>query len=349
MTKIVTTWQEFLNQQSTNNLQTMPDAEGNFVTPITDLGLIALTGDEAANFLHNQLTNDVAQLPLDQIRLAGYCSPKGRLLATLLMWKSDQTIFLQLPRTIQAAVQKRLQMFVMRSKAKLADVTEEYAVIGLGGTAVGAALAPWFTDLPTAPYAKIDNANGTLIRCSDANDVARYQWIASQQIAIAAWTPLSETLPVVDDRVWRLGQIQAGIPQITLATQEQFVPQMINYEVVGGVNFKKGCYPGQEIVARSQYLGKLKRRAVLANVDAIDVDAGTEVFSSADPLQPCGMIVNAERLDPNGKTTTCLLEIKLAALDNGSVHIGSASGPQLSFIPLPYAMPDPVAPAVKLS
>lgn len=348
MTKIVTTWQEFLNQQSTCHLQTMPDADGNFVTPITDLGLIALTGDEAGSFLHNQLTNDVAQLPLDQTRLAGYCSPKGRLLATLLMWKSDQTIFLQLPRTIQVTVQKRLQMFVMRAKAKLTDVTDNYAVIGLGGAVVGAALAPWFTDLPPVPYAKIDNASGTLIRCSDANGVARYQWIASQEIAIAAWTTLSETLPVVDDRVWRLGQIQAGIAQITLATQEQFVPQMINYEVVGGVNFKKGCYPGQEIVARSQYLGKLKRRAVLANVDAIDVVAGTEVFSSADPLQPCGMIVNAERLDQNGKTTTCLLEIKLAALENGSVHMGSASGPQLSFIPLPYAMPDPVAPAVKL-
>ena len=348
MTKIVTSWPEFLAQYPADNQMKAPDADGNFVTPITDLGLIALSGDDSAKFLHNQLTNDVAQLPLDQSRLAGYCSPKGRLLATLLMWKNDQTIFLQLPRPIQAAIQKRLQMFVMRSKATLTDVTDNYAVLGLGGKAVGSALAPWFPELPSAPYAKIDNANGALIRSSDANGVARYQWITTPEIAIEAWENLSEKLPAVEDRVWRLGQIQAGVPQITLATQEQFVPQMINYEVVGGVNFKKGCYPGQEIVARSQYLGKLKRRAVLANVDAIDVAAGTEVFSSVDPLQPCGMIVNAERLAHDGNASSCLLEIKLAALETGSVHLGSASGPQLTFIPVPYAMPDPVAPAVKL-
>ncbi|MBC7490424.1 MAG: tRNA-modifying protein YgfZ, partial [Glaciimonas sp.] len=148
--------------------------------------------------------------------------------------------------------------------------------------------------------------------------------------------------------VWRLGQIAAGIAQITLPTQEQFVPQMINYEVVGGINFKKGCYPGQEIVARSQYLGKLKRRTVLANVAAIDIAAATEVFSSADSLQPCGMIINAERLHQDADTSACLVEIKLAALDNGSVHVGSVDGPRLIFLPLPYMMPHRVAPPTKL-
>ncbi|MGS0740551.1 CAF17-like 4Fe-4S cluster assembly/insertion protein YgfZ [Glaciimonas sp. GG7] len=349
MTKISTNWQELITQNAVQLQQTSPDAGGNFVASLTEPGLLALKGDDSVNFLHNQLTNDVAQLPLNEVRLAGYCSPKGRLLATLLMWKHDDTIFLQLPREILPAIHKRLQMFIMRAKATLTDVTDSHATLGLGGAAVGIALAPWFAELPATPYASITNVAGTLMRCDDANGIARYQWITTPDIAIDAWPTLLTTLPAVDSRVWQLGQIQAAIPQITLATQDQFVPQMINYEVVGGVNFKKGCYPGQEIVARSQYLGKLKRRAVLANVAAADVACATEVFSSADPLQPCGMIINAARLAHDADMSTCLLEIKLAALDNGSVRLGSANGPELTFLPLPYAMPEPVAPVAKLS
>ncbi|SFA69582.1 hypothetical protein SAMN04515620_101113 [Collimonas sp. OK607] len=338
MNKITNNWLDFAQQQALETLPATIDAGASFFAPLTDLGLIALTGEEAASFLHTQLTNDVQNLAAEQARLAGYCSPKGRLLATFLMWKSNDTIFLQLPRDLQAAIQKRLQMFVMRAKAKLADVTDTHIVFGLAGNAAGAALTPWFPTLPDATYAKVDNDYGTLIRVADANSAPRYQWITSAEHAIAAWPQLSESLQPVAASAWRLREIQAGIPQITLPTQEQFVPQMINFEVIGGVNFKKGCYPGQEIVARSQYLGKLKRRAVLASVAATGIAAGTEVFSSADPDQPCGMIVNAEA-DSAG-SSSCLLEIKLAALENGTVHVGSVNGAQLHFQALPYSIVD---------
>ena len=128
----------------------------------------------------------------------------------------------------------------------------------------------------------------------------------------------------------------AGLAQVVEATREQFVPQMINYELVGGVNFQKGCYPGQEIVARSQYLGKQKRRTLLAFSESDDVTAGTEVFSSADPTQPCGMIVNAER-GPDGRVA-CLVEVKMDAAST-SVCVGSVDGPVLTFGELPYALP----------
>ncbi|SDY69651.1 hypothetical protein SAMN04515617_11991 [Collimonas sp. OK242] len=339
MNQITSTWPDFSQQQAFETLPATVDAGASFVAPLTDLGLIALTGEEAASFLHTQLTNDVQNLAVGQARLAGYCSPKGRLLATFLMWKSNDTIFLQLPRSLQAAIQKRLQMFVMRAKAKLTDVSDAQIVLGLAGNAAGAALAPWFPTLPNAPYAKIDNDYGTLIRVADANSTPRYQWITSTGHAITAWPQLSASLQPVAASAWRLSEIQAGIPQITLPTQEQFVPQMINFEVIGGVNFKKGCYPGQEIVARSQYLGKLKRRAVLASVAATGIAAGTEVFSSADPDQPCGMIVNAEA--DSADSSSCLLEIKLAALENnGTVHIGSVNGAQLHFHTLPYSIID---------
>ncbi len=309
-----------------------------FVAPLTDLGLISATGPDAPHFLHNQLTNDVEHLSTHEARLAGYCSPKGRLLATFLMWQSADAFLLQLPRHIQAAIQKRLQMFVLRAKVQLTDVTDSYAALGLGGQASADALAQWFPLLPGAPFAKVDTEDGSLIRLADAFGQPRYQWLAPLVIAERVWPELMKTLTPVGTQVWRLSDIHAGIPQITQPTQEQFVPQMINFELIGGVNFKKGCYPGQEVVARSQYLGKLKRRMLLASLDTHAAAAGMEVFSSTDPDQPCGMIVNAEPNLQGG--SDCLVELKIAAVENGSIHLGSAQGAQLKIGTLPYSLPE---------
>jgi hypothetical protein len=267
----------------------------------------------------------------------------------MLMWKNAHAIMLQLPLEIQAPVQKRLQMFVLRSKAKLADVGGQQVQLGLAGAAASTVLQRWFPDLPRTPYAKVDNAAGSLLRLADALGAPRYLWITTPDTAIAAWPALTTSLTPADSQRWRLSAIHAGVPQITLPTQEQFVPQMINYELIGGVNFKKGCYPGQEIVARTHYLGKVKRRMLLASVTSVplsgatlDARAGSEVFSSADPDQPCGMIVNAEA---NGdQKIDCLVELKLAVREAGSVHLGSATGPALHFSDLPYALPAEASP-----
>jgi folate-binding protein YgfZ len=311
--------------------------ENNCIARLDALGLIAVTGDDAAHFLHNQLTNDVEHLGLAQVQLAGYCSPKGRLLATFLMWRDADTIMIQLPRELQPAIQKRLQMFVMRAKVKLNDVTDDYVIQGLVGTEVPALLST----LPASPYAADHSGIGTLLRLPDSDGLPRCQWISRRDNADAAalLTQLQTRLKPASTSIWNRTAIHAGIPQITAATQEKFVPQMINYELIGGVNFKKGCYPGQEIVARSQYLGKLKRRMLLAQVDGTDAAAGMEVFSSADPEQPCGMIVNAE---PNGPdSSSCLVEIKRAAAEAGTVHLGARDGKVLQFLNLPYALTDP--------
>ncbi len=309
----------------------------NFVAPLTDVGLIAASGDDAPTFLHNQLTNDVEHLSTTEARLAGYCSPKGRMLATFLMWKSTDAIMLQLSRQIQATVQKRLQMFVLRAKAKLHDATDSHAVLGLSGQAAAEALTAWFPTVPAAPFAKADSPAGTLVRLPDALGAPRFEWIAPIAVAVQAWPELIKTFTPVGTSLWRLTDIHAGIPHITQPTQEQFVPQMVNFELIGGVNFKKGCYPGQEIVARSQYLGKLKRRMLLASIEASQAKAGMEIFSSTDPDQPCGMVVNAGPNLQGG--TDCLVEMKMAAAEEGTVHLGSVGGPALKFSPLPYALP----------
>jgi len=322
------------------------DLAAGAVAAVTDLGLIAVAGEDAASFLHSQLTNDVEHLGAHEARLAGYCTPKGRLQATFLMWRGgqeNQDIYLQLPRAIQAPLQKRLSMFVLRAKAKLRDATDEAptaAVLGLTGAKAGEALARHVGALPAAAYAKVDGAFGTVIRLADALDAPRYLWITSGETAVAALPQLRETLALGGNTAWHLAEIHAGVPQVTQPTQEQFVPQMVNFELIGGVNFKKGCYPGQEIVARSQYLGKLKRRMTLASLPNAAARAGDEVYSIDDPDQPSGMIVNAA---PNGQGgADALVEIKLAAMEREVRH-GSAGGTPLAFLPLPYSLDAPEA------
>ncbi|CAN7519548.1 YgfZ/GcvT domain-containing protein [Duganella sp. Dugasp56] len=330
------------NELSASQVLTTTQLAVGFAAPIADQGLIALDGEESAAFLHNQLTNDVEHLGTGEARLAGYCSPKGRLLASFLMWRSETTIFLQLPREIQAPVQKRLGMFVLRAKTKLSDATEAPAnqvVIGLGGGLAEAVLQNWFDTLPAQPFAKLDHPLGTLIRVADAFGAPRYQWLMSAETAHTVAPVLADKLAVGRTDAWHLSEIHAGVPQITKATQEQFVPQMINFELLGGVNFKKGCYPGQEIVARSQYLGKLKRRTTLVTIADAAAAAGVEVFATADPEQPCGMIVNAA---PNGHGgIDALVEMKLAAIEAASVRLGSADGAPLIFLDMPYLL-DPL-------
>ena len=336
----MSSWNELLVQQA-QALTTTQLAVG-FVATIGDQGLIALDGEESAAFLHNQLTNDVEHLGLGDVRLAGYCSPKGRLLASFLMWRNESTIFLQLPREIQAPVQKRLSMFVLRAKTKLSDASElpaNQVVLGLGGGMAEDVLQNWFDPLPAKPFTKVDHPLGTLIRVADVFGAPRYQWLMSAEVAQTVAPELAARLSVGRPDAWHLSEIHAGIPQITKATQEQFVPQMINFELLGAVNFKKGCYPGQEIVARSQYLGKLKRRTTLVSIADAAAAAGVEVFATADPEQPCGMIVNAA---PNGKGgIDALVEMKLAAIEAASVRLGSAGGAPLNFLDMPYVL-DPL-------
>ncbi len=342
-------WNTFLQQHGANLPGDAPDAPGQhaaaarwpegYVVPLPDFALITASGDDAATFLHNQLTNDVTHLTPDTVRLAGYCTPKGRLLATFLLWNSASQYYLQVPRALQAPMAKRLAMFVMRSKVVLRVPDPEPLLLGLGGHAAAKVLLPWFPELPGAPYGKLDNAHGSLLRLADAFGSARYQWQISSDLACQIWPQLVAGLHLASPAWWQLADIEAGVPMVLPATQEQFVPQMINYELIGGVNFKKGCYPGQEIVARSQYLGKLKRRMYRVNLCAAQVQAGMELFSATDPEQACGMVVNAapDSLSGQPNQWSALVELKIAMLDE-PLYLGQPGGPTLQVADLPYAL-----------
>jgi len=198
-------------------------------------GVLAVTGAEARAFLHAQLTKDIEKLAPDGAVLAGWCTAKGRLLATMLVIPSPDGFLLQLARDLAPAVQKRLSMFILRSKVKIADESDAWAQYGL-----------WDADLNVAGVAW--DGGAVTVRVGERRFVKLGK-------------SLSEDCKGSED-AWRLQEIRAGRPWISAATQDLFVPQMVNLEQIGGVDFQKGCYPGQEIVARAQYRGQVKRRMV---------------------------------------------------------------------------------------
>jgi tRNA-modifying protein YgfZ len=306
--------------------------------PLTQFGVIDVSGDDAATFLHSQLTNDTQHLDAASARLAGYCTAKGRLLASFLTWRAGDAIRLFVAKDVQAAVQKRLSMFVLRAKAKLTDASGALAAVGFAGDVRGA-LSGVFDALPDGVHVKVDGPAGSLIRVPDAAGRLRYLWVGPKADVEARLPALDATLTRASAAVWDWLDIRAGEARITQRVVEQFVPQMVNYDVLGGVNFRKGCYPGQEIVARSQYRGTIKRRTALANVagEPETVLPGSELFHADDAGQPCGMVVNAAAAPQGG--VDMLVEIKLAALEAGTVRLGAADGPALTFLPLPYALP----------
>ncbi len=308
-------------------------------TALTDWGLIRASGPEARAFLHGQLTQDMQQLPQGQSRLAGYCSAKGRLLASFVVWPDGpEDLLLACSADLLPATLKRLQMFVLRARCKLAEVTAAHALWGLAGDSATAALGEAAGLLPGQVGPGPEGL--TLLRLADAvlDGRAVPRWLALGVAGPAdAAPPLA--LPQLLPEAWRAYEVLAGVPRIVAATAEQFVPQMVNLELVGGVDFRKGCYPGQEVVARSQYRGTLKRRAyALAALDpSIALQPGQELFDAADPGQPAGLVALAGHLGERG---VALAELKIAAVDGGAgLHAGAADGPALQVLPLPYALP----------
>ncbi|MBA4176400.1 MAG: folate-binding protein YgfZ [Leptothrix sp. (in: Bacteria)] len=292
------------------------------VVRLDDWGVIRAHGADAASFLHGQLTQDVLHLDEGHARLAGYCSAKGRLLASFVMWRrGPEEILLACSADLLPVVLKRLSMFVLRAKCKLSDASADWPLWGLAGDAAAVA--------PTGAWARAAKEATEWLRLPDAVVDGR---AVARALAAGPETPAG---PALDAQAWRWLEVRSGVARISAATSEQFVPQMVNLELVGGVNFQKGCYPGQEVVARSQYRGTLKRRARIVE-STVALQPAQEVYHDGDPGQPAGMVVLAGQW---GGRHAALAELKLAALGGGSLHAGSADGPVLTPVPLPYELP----------
>ena len=316
----------------------------NSAADLADWGLIIVEGDDAASFLQNQLTNSVLGLTAvaspaiasgpDAVRLVGYCSPKGRLIASAwlgLFSKADGTscFGLFISKDIAASTAKRLSMFVLRSKVTVKDVTASWKITG-------------YCTSGTLDTLELDKT-AILLRLPDVMTAG----VAMQRVLIAE--------PITSDQasaeassedaqiLWRSLEVMSAIPRIVAATQDQFVPQMVNFESVYGVDFKKGCYPGQEIVARSQYRGAIKRRLQLAHcpIDQLanaPTGPGSEIFHADDAGQPAGMVVLSAPSIANARRMDSQIEIKTELQAGGTFHLGGPDGPILMLDQLPYPL-----------
>ncbi|MEO8202880.1 MAG: folate-binding protein YgfZ [Betaproteobacteria bacterium] len=312
-------------------MDTFPNAPGPAVfAPLTQYGLLAVSGEDARAFLHAQLSNDVEHLSAGTARRAGYCSPKGRLLASLMVVPHPDGFLLQVAADIAPAIAKRLSMYVLRSKVKVTDAASSWSQFGVWGGGATDLLRSTGFETPNASMQVAESAQGIVVTLAEERCLVLAP--ATAEAVLAA------RFPRVDPQAWALGDVRAGLPLITLPTQDQFVPQMANFEVIGGIDFKKGCYPGQEIVARTQYLGKLKRRMYRGAIDAPGslVPAPGQDLYGAEP-QPIGMIVNVASLPEGGFEMLAVLQS--SAVEAGTpIRVGAADGPSARMMPLPYAI-----------
>ena len=296
----------------------------NGTAALPHLGVIRAEGIDAASFLQGQLTQDFASLGAGEARLAAFCNAKGRVQASFVGIRRGPTEFLLVTsRDILAPTLKRLSMFVLRAKAKLSDATADFDLYGLAGDVVtGLAV------LGTEPWSEVDLGPSSVVRLYPADGQQRALWLAPFGSPPPEGMSLSHSL-------WLWGEVRSAVVTITVPIVDAFVPQMLNYESVGGVNFKKGCYPGQEIVARSQFRGVLKRRAYLASA-ASPLAAGQEVFHASDTTQPCGLVAQSAAAPAGG--WAAIVSIQVAAAKGGALTVGSADGPVMEIEALPYLL-----------
>lgn len=344
-------WQDFLTQHGATIAAGVvqhfggPAAElnateqGTVICDLGQFGTLRVSGVEAESFLQNLLSNDIREVSSSRAQLSSLNTAKGRLLATMLIRREGDDYLLQLPHMLCEPVRKKLSMYVLRSKVKITDASDEIISLGLSGANAQEVLRTHFGEMPQASLDCIVTAQGSVIKISNT----RWQVNTSTPQADALWSELGRQAQPVGSACWDWLNIRSGIPMILPQTQEQFVAQMVNLELIGGVNFKKGCYPGQEIVARMQYLGKQKRRMYLAHLDyPLDSSdapqAGDELFSTDMEGQGSGLIVNAAPAPGGGYDV--LASVQSSSHNAQTVHWKSLQGTALKFLPLPYQLPD---------
>lgn len=295
--------------------------------------LLVFSGNDARTFLQAQLTSDVAGLAPDKSQYSGYCTPKGRLLASFLLWRTETTYVLQLPAELSASILKRLSMYILRSKVQATDASAEYALLGVSGDGAEQALQSIAESAPKNPHDVVHENGLTLLKLPGA----RYEIVVPRAREDEVHTALAVHAEAGDARRWDWLDIRAGIATILPETQEEFVPQMVNFDAIGAVSFSKGCYPGQEIVARMHYLGKLKQRMAIAHIAADDSpQPGDKLYSEEFGDQASGTIANAAPAPDGGHDV--LAVIQTASIDKQSVHLRAPDGPLLELLPLPYRL-----------
>jgi tRNA-modifying protein YgfZ len=301
---------------------------------LNNQGLISFTGEDAASFLQGQLTSDVSGLPAGRTQYSGYCTPKGRLIATFLIWKREGEILIQLPAELRESVQSRLSKYVMRSRVKVADASTRFVLFGLAGIRTEDTVRALIGRVPEEMHA-IAAANELEVT---RLPIDRSLILVARTRADVLRTALASHAAPGDPEGWTALDVEAGVAVITVQTSEKYVPQMVNLDLVGGVSYSKGCYPGQEIVARTHYLGQQKQRMYRIRVPAGNaLSVGDSLYSKAFGDQASGSIVS---LGAGGSAgCVALAVIQRRSVEEGAIHLGRANGPRVEPLSLPYSLP----------
>jgi tRNA-modifying protein YgfZ len=300
---------------------------------LAQFGLIRFSGEEAQDFLHNQLTCDVNALKPGRSTYGAYCTPKGRVLASFLLWRVEQGFFMQLPSPLRESIQKQISKYILRSRVKAVDATGEWTLVGVMGKDA-ATLVQRVADAAPQAVHEVAQTSAAMVTRLPGD---RFQIAVARDKASSMLEALAAGAERADTEHWQRQIIHAGVPVILPATQEEFVPQMINLDLIGGVSYDKGCYPGQEIVARMHYRGTLKQRMYLAKVASSEhPQPGERLYSPDFGEQACGTVVNAARSSEGGHDLLAVIQI--SATDRGNVHWKSPTGPALQLLKLPYSV-----------
>jgi folate-binding protein YgfZ len=310
------------------------------VSDATELAVLRIEGEDAAGFLQGQLSNDVAALAADTAQWSSYNSPKGRMLANLRLWRDSEGFGALISADLVAAIRKRLSMFVLRAKVRVDDLSSSHAVLGVGGPDAATGVAKHFAIAPIPDgVATSTQPRATIVGL----DERRFVLVTHAASAAALQSALAGFATPVAGDVWRWLAIAAGVPLVSAATSDRFVPQMLNWDALGGISFQKGCYPGQEIVARMRYLGRLKERLYGFRVTASrEPLPGARVYRAASGETSCGTVVNAAPSPDGGYALLAVVQV--SAIEAGALALDGTDGPALVRVPLPYPLTD-AAPA----
>lgn len=303
------------------------------VCDLRPLACLRVAGPDAEEFLQGQVTSDVTELAPGASQYSAWCSPKGRVLANFLVRRVDlETFELLLPEPLLAPISKRLGRFVLRAKVALDDASGASVRIGVGGPAAARLIEAIAGAVPPVLHS-VNLDGGALLHVFGDRFVA----IVPPGSAGELWDRLAAGARPAGFPSWKWLTLRAGVPVILPATQDQFIPQALNWDAIGGVSFQKGCYAGQEIVARTQYLGRLKERTVLAHTESTLPRPGARLFSASFGDQPCGTVLNAASAPGGG--TDFLAVAQITAVDSADLRLAASGGEVVSLLTLPYELP----------
>jgi len=308
----------------------MPTESETTLLQLSDWGLLGVSGTDATEFLHGQFTNDLESLPECRAQLSAYCLPQGQTIATFLIWRDAEQYRILLPKDVCERVLGRLQMFRLRSDVALVDQSDSYVFLGQHGTSPDSAVWP-----DALPQSALE------MTCSDSGIAIRWPGVGARwMILLPAETELPTEITADTEALWRRWDIADGLPFIREPNCERFVPQHINLDLLGAISFSKGCYPGQEVVARMHYRGRIKHRVYRFGCDGEAIDSGAEIWPTGDS-RACGHVVSSWAA-PDGSDCELLASIRIEDAA-GSLRAHTADGANLSPLPLPYEHREPTA------